>query len=129
MMSESPQKTFKAVTALEADERYEHFLEQATERGTVWSLWQGGWASVGDDEGREGLPVWPAPEYAEDWKREHFPDWEVMPLDLHWLLDEMLPNIRKEGGYLVVFPTAAGSIWPELDELESDLRDELSPLE
>lgn len=120
---------FEAVIALEAPERYDHFLEHAAEQLTVWSLWQGGWASVADDEGREGLPVWPAAEYAEDWKRDRFPDWEVMPLDLHWLLDEMLPNIQKEGGYVVVFPTADGSIWPEPAQLEADLREELSLLE
>lgn len=123
------QKKFDAVAALPAPQRYDHFIKTVADREKVWSLWRGGWASVRDNEGNEGLPVWPEQEYAEFFQKNEFPDWEVMPIDLYWLLDEMLPNIRAENSYLVVFPMTEGGIWPDLDRIEADLKAELSRYE
>lgn len=122
-------KKFDAIMALPAPERYDHFIKRAADTEEVWSLWQDGWACVADDDGNEGMPVWPDPYYAEAWKWRSFPDWEVKPINLYWLMDEMLPNVRAEKDFIVVFPNFDGSIWPELDRLEADIRNELGRYE
>lgn len=109
-------------------ERYSYFVQTAADEATLWSLWQDGWASLGDEAGREGFPVWPAAEFAESWKSDYFPDAEVMPIDVNWFVDEMLPNIGAEGGYAVVFPTATDGVWAQPAQLEADLRQEMNLL-
>jgi hypothetical protein len=109
-------------------ERYSYFIQTAADEATLWSLWQDGWASLSDEAGREGLPVWPAATLAESWRSSHFPETEAMPIDVNWFVDEMLPNIGAEGGYVIVFPTAVGAVWAKPDRLEADLRSEMNLL-
>lgn len=120
-------KLAKLASQPEAD-RYSYFVQTAADEATVWSLWQEGWASLGDDAGREALPVWPAAEFAASWKDDYFPDAEVMPLDVNWMLDDMLPNIRAQGGYVLVFPNGTDGVWAQPDQLEADLRTEMNLL-
>ena len=126
-MAKNPKAAAKLAVLSEA-ERYRLFVEEAADQQTAWSVGQDGWLSLGDDTGREALPVWPTAETAEAWKNENFPDAEVMPLDVNFLLDDMLPAIRAEGGYVVVFPTASDGVWAQPDQLEADLRQELDLL-
>lgn len=122
-------KKLETVLKLSAPRRYDHFIKTVAGSENVWSLWQEGWACIADDDGNEGLPLWPEPEYAEPYRDKVFPSWEVRSICVQRLLDEILPNIRDQGNYIAVFPTENGSIWPELSRIEVDLRHELSRYE
>lgn len=126
-MAALPEKFAKLAAQAEAD-RYSHFVQTAADEATVWSVWQEGWASLGDDAGREGMPVWPAAELAESWKNDYFPDAEVMPIDVNWFVDDMLPNINAGGGYVIVFPNGTDGVWAQPAQLEADLRTEMNLL-
>jgi hypothetical protein len=57
---------FGAVTALEAGERYNHFVKRVAGSEWVWALADGdGLVAKADDEGCKYLAVWPHPRYAE----------------------------------------------------------------
>ncbi len=122
-------KKLEALLALPAAERYDHFLKAVAEKEVVWGLWQGGWATLVDDVGREGLPVWPDRAAAKEFGKVMLEGWDAAPIEARLLLEEILPSIRADKGYVVVFPTIADSHWPELDQLEGDLRAALAILE
>lgn len=109
----------------DAEADYDMFVAVAAATGTVWSLWQGGWASFDGEAGRQGLPLWSSAEQVEDWKRENAPDWEAMPLDLDWLLDDILPNIGKENGSVILFQASGEADWVAPAQLAADLRETL----
>jgi hypothetical protein len=64
MELELKEEEFDSVRRLPARERYKYFIKKAADSQTVWSLWNNGWALLGDDEG-EAVPVWPHAKFAE----------------------------------------------------------------
>ena len=54
------------VAALPDAERYAYLCARFGDWCEVWSLRNAkGWVKVGDNDGREGVPVWPHPRFAE----------------------------------------------------------------
>lgn len=128
-MTIKPQK-FAAVIALPAPKRYEHFIKTAADERKVWSLYDNGWAMMGNDKGEQLFPLWPAPDYAalkaiNDWAK-----FVPREIDLDDLLNRLLPQFRRDGTGVAVFPLPSGKgVVPTLDEFEEHLREELSKIE
>jgi hypothetical protein len=123
-------KEITAVISLPGPKRYSHFIKRVADAGEAWGLYDDGWALLGDDDERPLFPLWPAREYAQllavgEWAR-----YEPKPIPVHSLLDELLPDLREKGTGLSVFPVASLlGVVPELDLVETDLRQELSRIE
>lgn len=99
---------FEAVLALPGPARYEHLVKRIADAGEVWSLRNAdGWA-LASDEGRELIPVWPHPRYAEacavgDWAGT---EPQAIPLE-DWVAD-WLADMEEDGRGVSVFPTPDG---------------------
>ena len=131
-MSWTPnEREIQTVLALEASKRYEHWVKKVAAWQEVWGLWQeGGWASAGDDTGRELIPVWPHSAYAAVCAEGSWSGYipKVIPLD-DWL-NRWIPGMERDKLLVAVFPTPQGKGVPiEPRRLEQDLRNELSNYE
>jgi hypothetical protein len=130
MPYEIRQQEYVAVTALPAPRRYDHFIKRAADWGEVWSLKTlDGWVLVGDDSGRELVPVWPHPEYA----RACAPEWpgaEPERIALEDWVERWLPGIERDLRAVAVFPTPGlkGAV-VEPSRMAADLAEELSNFE
>lgn len=81
-------------------------------------------------DGTPVLPLWPAAEYAERCADGDWASYQAREIDLEEALDEMLPMLRArrmQPG--VFFSPDSGSINATPDEMERDLRAELSKYE
>ncbi len=56
---------YQATLALDADQRYEHFLQQVVENKEVWILKDDEGCMLLTDDGDDCIPVWPYPDYAK----------------------------------------------------------------
>lgn len=124
------EKKLEAILALPGPKRYSHFIKVAADQRKVWGLWNDGWALASTDEGAQVFPMWPAEEYAQRCALESWATYEAREIDLDHLFDELLPDFAKSGVLVGIFPTPASrGVTPDLKQLESDLRQELSRIE
>lgn len=110
-----------------ARERYGLFLQITVDWEEVWGLHsQDGWVLSSGEDGRDVLPLWPHPGFAE--VCAHGP-WEgtspaAVPLDE--LLDDLLPLLEEDGIRVSVFPSPQGEgVLVPPGELRQDLKAEL----
>lgn len=124
-------KEFASVLNQTPQKRYKYFLSRVTDWGVLWSLkGADGWVVMADDQGREHLPVWPHPRYAEACASADWQGCEPAPIDIWEWLNTWLPGIKKDGRLVAVFPLPTGkgtSISP--DELRDHLLAELERIE
>lgn len=125
-MRKTSEKEMAGVLRLDPRGRYKHFVKRVTNSHAAWGLWQDGWAMMGDDEGKQVFPLWPAREYAEAAKDVEWGDYEPKQIDLDQLLEDVLPQLAAEETPVGVFPTPKGNaaVVPPA-ELEASLRLEL----
>lgn len=131
-MSWTPnEKEIQAVVSLAAAKRYEYWIKKVADDEQVWSLGQkDGWALVGDDAGRELVPVWPHSKYAALCAKGIWDGYEPKVITLDDWLDRWVPGMERDGRLVAVFPTPDGNgavVDPR--RLEQDLRDELAKYE
>lgn len=116
-----------AVLRLAAPKRFQHFVRRVVDSETAFGLWNEGWVLMGDDRGYEILPLWPAPEYAEAFRTGEWADYEVASIDLHDLIDELLPHLAAASILPGIFPIHAGkSVTPSIDHLRTVLREAMA---
>jgi hypothetical protein len=128
-MTIKPQK-FAAVIALPGPKRYEHFIKTVADQRKVWGLYDNGWALMGSAEGQDLFALWPAADYAALKATGSWSHYSPREIDLDYLLDTLLPQFRRNGTGISVFPLPSGiGLAPELDEFEAHLREELSKIE
>jgi hypothetical protein len=112
MEREQSQERMQAVLRLPAVRRYSYFLQRVVESGEVWGLDGEGWALALDDAGRDVLPLWPAPEFAAICARRLWSGFEPRPIQLQFLLDNVLPQLEEEGMPVGIFFTPEGQGHP-----------------
>jgi hypothetical protein len=95
----------KAVLALSANARFEHFVAQVADRQRAWSLWHEGFATMCDDHGTRALPLWPAKDYAELLCTGEWASYRPKEIPIEHLLDVLLPSLEAEANRTTVFPT------------------------
>ena len=121
---------FRAVSALPAGERYNHFVKQVADWEWIWVLEQedgSGLVQSLDDEGVSYVAVWPHPRYAEACADADRSGTVPAGFEVHeWVL-EILPQLAAEGTRLAVFPTREhkGFIVPA-EGMREDIESELS---
>ncbi len=119
---------YAAVIILTAPDRYGHFVRQVADWEELWGLkTSSGWVLLGDADGKECLPVWPASRYAEAFA---VGDWNgakatVIPLD-RWI-EKWTPGMAADGRMVAVFPTVANrAVVVTPQRLHDDLQAELA---
>jgi hypothetical protein len=123
-------KQIEAILNLPAPKRYEHFIKKVVGWRKLWALYDDGWALSETKGGQLIFPLWPEREYAELCISGIWSDYQAIEIELDEVLDSLIPMLRNEGILPGVFFTLnAGSIDVEIDQLEEDLRYELSKYE
>jgi hypothetical protein len=120
-------KEFESVSALPLQKRYDYFIERVADSAVVWSLGgDNGWVLMGDDKGREVVPVWPHERYAAACVSGEWKDSEPRPISLEDWMNGWLPGIAKDQRLAVIFRTPMSNgavVTPE--QLKTDLVAEL----
>ena len=124
------QKQIEAVLKLPAPKRYSHFIKKVVGWKQLWALYDDGWAMSETDDGQMTFALWPEREYAELCVSGDWASYKPEPIALDEVLDSMIPMLRERGILPGVFFTLEdGSVNASVDELEADLREELSKYE
>jgi hypothetical protein len=113
---------FEAVTALDGEARYKHFVKQVADWRQVWSLCTDhGWV-MAEEAGRELVPMWPHERYAAVCASGAWHGAVPGSVELATLLTEWLPHLARQQRNIAVFPVPSGkgvSVSP--DQLRDDL--------
>jgi hypothetical protein len=100
------EKEVAAVLQLGGPQRYSYCIKRIADQEVVWSLWQeGGWALVGDDEGRQLVPVWPHEKFAALCACDVWTGYMPKSIKLNVWLERWIPGIKQDGRLVAVFPT------------------------
>src|SRR5690242_1564773 len=101
------QREFESVSRLPPLERFKHFVKRVADWGEVWCLrGQSGWTVMGDQDGKEYIPIWPHPKYAEACSNGEWEGRKPEPIQLRDWLDKWTPGLTQDQRFLTIFPTA-----------------------
>ena len=117
---------FKSVLNLDGAKRYEYFIKRVVDNEELWGIYNDGWAMVGDDDGREGIPFWPRKEFAEASCINQWQGYDAEPIDLYEFMDKWLVDMENDKLYPAIFYTNKDKgviVEPKrlLDDLEIEL--------
>ena len=117
----------RAVLALPAPKKFEHFVKEAAAWEKVWGLYQDGWALAGDEGGVTIFPLWPAKEYAALCAQNEWVGFEPREIPLDEFMSFLLPKLKSDGFLpgLIYTPSNQG-VTPPVDELLEALNSELT---
>lgn len=122
----------ESVSALPEARRYAHFLKRVADAEELWSLRgaAGAWVVAAGDDGRELVPVWPHPRYAEACALGPWAGAEPEAIPLAAWLSWWLPGMDRDGRAASVFPVpGAGGAATEAERMRADLEAALEPYE
>ena len=119
---------FAHVIAVKAPKRVEYFVKRVADSEELWGLRdEDGWLALGDDEGNDLFPVWPAERYAAAYAAEQHAEERPERIPLEEWLDEYLPGFAEDGVQVAVFPIPSGQgVVLKPEELRAFLDDELA---
>ncbi len=124
------QKQIEAILKFPAPKRYSHFIKKVVGWKQLWALYDDGWAMSESDDGQPIFPLWPEKEYADLCVSGDWGNYTPKSIELDEVLDSMIPMFRGRGILPGVFFTMKdGSVNASVDQLEEDLRAELSHYE
>jgi hypothetical protein len=126
-MYELAQQEFERLTEASAPDQYGYFVQRCVDNDQVWALVdeEDNWAAFGSADDGVLLCVWPHPRFAEACA---YGDWQTrtpVPVDLDVFIDEVLPDLIREGTVVAVFPTADTAVPVEAERLMRDLSVEI----
>ena len=123
-------KETEAVIKLPGETRYAYFIKRVADQNQVWGLWNEGWAMGRTDEGTPTIPIWTAREYAELCKLGDWSEFQPQSIPLREFMQEMLPNLVRDGVRISIFDTPAEhAVFVSDEDLLSSLEIELSKIE
>lgn len=122
---------FEQVLSLAAEPRYQHFIAKVADWQELWTLrGPDGFVMLGDDAGREYVPVWPHPDYAAALATGDWAACAPERLELEAFLTRWIPGMAKDNLKVAVFPTPqAKGVVVEPQRLQADLAVELEQYE
>ena len=121
------QKQIEAVLKLPAPKRYSHFIKKVVGWQKMWGLYDDGWAMSESSDGEPVLPLWPGKEYAELCISGEWSNYKPKEIELDEVFEDVIPTLREQNILPGIFYTMEhGSVNANIDELESDLKEELS---
>ncbi|MBN1123429.1 MAG: DUF2750 domain-containing protein [Sedimentisphaerales bacterium] len=122
------EKELRSVLSLDFSKRYAYFIKKVCDWEEIWSLRnEDGWVVLGDSEGNECFPVWPAKDFAAmacqgDWK-----DCEPSSIPLDKWLTSWIDGLRNDQRLVAVFPNQdLKSSVVSSDQLRTDMQEELA---
>lgn len=117
-------KNREASLALTDNKRYDLFISKVAEHGEIWSLGnEEGWVTVVTEEGENCLPIWPHPDYAQDWVTGDWADCEPRMVALDVWLERWTQGLDQDETLLVVLPNLKEqAVLVDPWQLEEDLR-------
>ena len=115
---------FENVRLLPARERYRYFIKKVADAREVWSLWNSGWALMGDDEG-ESVPVWPHFRFAQAFAAGEWKDYEPRAITLNDWVAKWIPGMEADRRHAAVFPATGPTTRASASQLRRDLQEEL----
>lgn len=77
--------------------RYEHFVRRVADTGTVWGLYQDGWAIGKTDDGALVFPLWPTRALAQQCAVLEWEGYGPREFGLQELFDDLLPQLAADG--------------------------------
>lgn len=119
-------KEIEELLIADSQARYKYFLNHVCDSQKIWSLYDDGWATLGDDSGNEMIPFWPHALYAEKFKENSWANYKPKEIDVEEFVESWLPNMKRENVLAAIFPTPSGnSVIVSLEDLEANIRYEL----
>jgi hypothetical protein len=124
---ELAEKEFETLSAAEAPEQYGYFVERCVENEQVWALIdeEDNWAAFGAPDEGVMLCVWPHPRFAEACAYGDWSSRETVPVDVEVFVEEVLPDLIREGTLVAVFPTEDTAVPVEPERLMRDMAYEM----
>lgn len=117
----------EAILKLSAPKRYSHFIKKVVGWKKAWGLYDDGWAMSETNEGEAVLPLWPEKEYAQLCVSGEWSSYQPKAIRIDDIFEEVIPTLKENDILPGIFYTLdGGSINATLDELENDLKQELS---
>jgi Protein of unknown function (DUF2750) len=118
---------FERLTIADAPGQYEYFVERSVENDHVWTLVdsEDNWAAFGAADDGVMLCVWPHPRFAQACAYGDWSSHEAVPVDLAVFLEEVLPDLIREGTVVALFPTKDTAVPVEPERLLKDLAVEM----
>ena len=103
-------------------------IKKVADLEEVWGLYNEGWATAADENGRPALALWPSEEYAERSREADWATYSPRSIPLDELIEELLPGLVEDGVSIAVFmasqvsDTAMVSAETLLADLENELK-------
>jgi hypothetical protein len=112
---------YQATLALDAEQRYDHFMQQVAENKEVWILKDDEGCMLLTAEDDECIPVWPHPDYAKAWAIDDWSNSHPFAIPLQVWFDRWVKGMAEDGVAVAVFPLQeeAGVIEEPADMAES----------
>ena len=114
----------QALLALDADQRYDHFIQAVVAAGELWILRdaEGCMLLTADDD--ECIPVWPSAELAQMWAEQEWAGCQPEAISVKRWLDNWVNGMTEDGLAVAVFPLpeAIGVVEDPADVAEALLR-------
>lgn len=106
--------------------RYEYLVKKVADQQELWSLWEGGWALLGDKERGEFVPIWPHPDFAKAYASGEWSGYVPKLIQLDDWLGKWTPGMQRDHRKVAIFPIADElSITADPGELKAALEYEL----
>jgi Protein of unknown function (DUF2750) len=121
------QEEFERLTEASAEDQYEYFVERCVEEGQVWALIDGedNWAAFGSPDEGVLLCVWPHPSFARACAYGTWQQREAVPVEIDVFIEDVLPDLIREGTLVAVFPTADSAVPMEPERVLRDMAVEI----
>ena len=119
-------KQIESILRLDVPNRYNHFVKHVVDCQQAWGRYNDGWAMGSDDDGNATFQLWPAQEYAALCANGLWAGFEPSAIPLENLVEELLPNLRRDKVSLGIFRTPEGrSAMPSVEQVIEDLKNEM----
>ena len=123
-------KEFDNVVHLAPEKRYEYFIKKVADWQEVWSLWNDGWALMGDNKRGEVIPVWPHPVFAEAVAVGEWLNYKPKKINLDEWIAKWIPGMEKDHRMVAIFPVSQSQTTTVSPfKLKNDLEEELQQYE
>lgn len=108
----------KNILALAPQERYEYFIRKVADFGTVWGLYDGGWATA-DSKKTVAIPFWPEEDFAKLCANAEWEGFEPKSILLGDFIERWLLGMERDKRICQIFPipNQQGSLVPPQDLL------------
>ncbi|TYS17753.1 DUF2750 domain-containing protein [Rossellomorea vietnamensis] len=118
-------KEFDSVSRLPAAVRYEYFIKKVADHEEVWGLYNEGWATAHDEEGKVLIPFFPRREFAESCAKDKWTGYHAKSVELDDFVDKWLAGMKEKGIRPSIFPVEEDTAVVEIEVLLNDLEAEL----